>query len=397
MAWNWSRYRPRRYGRMRRYGGYRSRRRRTTYTRPSRPRRSAPTKKRRKNVLTANAPSQNLTAGERFVLAQIEPFDSNALGCKWPDANTVPSVATTHTQLQQFSFTTSVAQKCMAFLPSLAWSIVEATQGTSGWTWPAAYGGTTAWTDNAAYTQALDSRRPCSHAIRLSCPLAPTSATGFVHCAIAFPNCYQQTTWPLPVNVGEISKYPHYTRVTLASLTQSPLTVINKFVDQTASRYTAVNSNESEQQGKGEFQIPNQWGVLLVAVEGSPSGQLVPLEIEMILHQEGIVRQNSFLMGNAAAPFVPSQLGAASAAASNTQFTHTEDQQTGYIAQALEAAREGAAQAGDVAMNRVVIPAARQAGYTATGAALSAGIALAGRALGVAGVNDNANRLALTR
>ena len=31
---------------------------------------------------------------------------------------------------------------------------------------------------------------------------------------------------------------PFYRKVTLASLTQSPLTVVNKFLDQTAFRYT---------------------------------------------------------------------------------------------------------------------------------------------------------------
>jgi len=117
----------------------------------------------------------------------------------------------------------------------------------------------------------------------------------------------------------------------------------------------------------------------------------------MILHHESIPKQDSVLMGSTAAAFAPSIIGGASHMVANTDFSHTEDQQQNYISNSLSTALQaGASRAGNIAMERVILPAAESLGYNLAGRAISAGLAyVAGR--GISGVNSDPNRLALTR
>ena len=62
---------------------------------------------------------------------------------------------------------------------------------------------------------------------------------------------------------------PFYRKVTLASLTQSPLTVVNKFLDQTAFRYTDPSEQSAgyANTSRGNFHITHSWATIFVAVE----------------------------------------------------------------------------------------------------------------------------------
>ena len=96
---------------------------------------------------------------------------------------------------------------------------------------------------------------------------------------------------------------PFYRKVTLASLTQSPLTVVNKFLDQTAFRYSATDELAAgfNNTGRGQFQIAHSWSTIFVAVEGAPSASNA-LGIEMILHTETITKAGATNSSSPAAP-----------------------------------------------------------------------------------------------
>ena len=80
----------------------------------------------------------------------------------------------------------------------------------------------------------------------------------------------------IPYNPVADARFAVYRKVTLASLTQSPLTVVNKFLDQTAFRYidtteaTAGFTNAS----RANFHITHSWGTIFVALDGAQVLQL---------------------------------------------------------------------------------------------------------------------------
>lgn len=334
----------------------------------------------------------DLTPGQKFILAQADPFDPKCLGAKIPDTSTVPSTPVADVENVSLPLVVATNQRCWALLPSYNTSIVSSTEGAAGWTWGAAFAGGATRTKRVAYVGAYELDRPVAHSVRISSAVAPTAATGFVHVAISFESNYQESTWTWPTTTAGMTGCQFYKRVTLASLTQSPLTIINKFTDETAFRYSSANSPSGSGTNAGDtntFQVigGRSWGALLIAVEGV--GSLAPLNVEHLLLSEAIPRFDSIVMGTNAAPSQPAILAGAGNMGANTDFVHTEMEQQSYIAQALESAAEGAARAGDEAAIRFLIPAANQVGYTAMGAVAAMGAA----ALGIGGVNNIPYRL----
>lgn len=388
----------------RRYGarsrGYRRPYRRAARSYTSSYRRSAPRRSsRRKTTSTrsskrACACSHELDPGQKFILAQADPFEPRCLGAKIPDSNTVPSVACPSSQLLTPSLLAGANVDAVALIPSLTGGILEAGGGIGAWTWPAAFTGAVDWTNATSYRNTFELARPVAHGVRISASVAPTTATGFVHIAVAYEAFNATTTWPYATTVAQMSGYSWYKRVTLASLTQTSLTVINKYVDETAFRYSGADTVGVEGALPMEFHVPFGWGAILIATEGIPSAN--PLQIEMILHTEAIPKSTSVLQGNTAAPYSPQLIGASANMVSNSDFTHTEDGQAAHIASTLgNAVYQGVSLAGSTLLNNIVVPGVRQAAYNAAGYAASVGLAALGR--GVGGVNNDIGRLALTR
>jgi len=394
------------------YGGYRrrySRRRsyprrmysagRSRYRAPAR-RRAAPKRKTitRKSRKCA-CPQKDLTPGDKFLLAQADPFEPKCLGAKIPDSNTVPSVAAPLTELYSLTTTAAGDGKCVAFLPSVNSSIIASTAASStSWTWATFASGTgvSNWTKVTDFRATFEASRPVAHGIRITCNNAPTTTTGYVHVAVAFEAYNNVTTWPFATDIAGLSGYSWYKRVTLASLTQSPLTVINKYCDETAFRYSGADTAGVSNATPMEFHIPYSWGAILIAVEGAAT--TTPIQCEMILHSEGIPKQQAFLVGSNAAPYSPAVLGATSHMVANTDFTHTEAEQGEYISTALGTAlQQGASGAVSAAVQNIAIPAARQVGYNLAGRAISMGVAGLASLAGIGGVNNNPERLSLTR
>lgn len=357
-------------------------------------RRRAPVRRRRVYSRAVRDQSGNcscpgdMSASQKFLLAQIDPFDPRTLGAKVPDAATMPSLSVVDVENAGLTLTVATTQRCFAFNPQYTVAYVNSVEGAAGWTWPAAFGGTSDRSKRTAYISAYELDRPVAHAVRLSSPVAPTSATGFVHIAIAFEAMLGVTSWQWPTTTAGLSGYAFYKRVTLASLTQSPLTIVNKFCDETAFRYSSANTgllSAGTASTNNEFQVNRSWGTILVAVEGVNS--LAPLEVENLLMTEATPQSSSVLTGTSAAPFQPSVLAGAGHASANMDFAHTEAQQDSYVSQGINAIAEGMQSAGNEAFHGIVLPLLQNVGYGAAQAAVQ-------RGLGIGGVNNNPMRLA---
>lgn len=349
-----------------------------------------------------------LDPGQKFILAQADPFEPRSFGGKIPDSSTIPSVPTP-LQWNQ-SLTTAVVDPnrahAWAFTTSLYSNFVTATGSTaSTWAWNSAPAVSPSYT---AYTNAFELYRPVAHAIRLSCPFAPTTTTGFVHIALATEAAVNTaglqvaSYTQLATSLSEMSGYTFYKRFTLASLTQNPITLVNKWTDESAFRYSSPNArfddpadasttpaaNTSKAIAGASFAVPLSWGTLLVAVEGAqPSGgavSITPLQAEVILHTEGIPQKSGVLIGSTAAAFDSGILNAVSQAQAGADFAHGETQQDAHMSQYFT-------NLANAAGNN---PTIRQVANNVAGQVMNAGMnAVLNYMGGIPGVNANPNQL----
>lgn len=402
--------------------GYRRsyrRRPRRMYSRVSYPvrRRRTTTRKRTSTTRRRSAVSQrgcggscpkSMDAGEKWAAAQVDPFDPKIYGGKIPDSNTVPSCAVTNMDLVPLSLTDQTKTNCWAFLPRIQRGrLIQATEGTGTWTWTASYGGNSSFSKGADYVSSYELDRPVAHGIRLSSSVPPTSAQGFVHIAIAYESFANNgaTTWPWPTTIAGLANYQYYKRVTLASLTQSPLTVVNKYMDETAFRYSDPSDMTGGPGGAtGSFHTFHtffSWGAILVAVEGVGSVAATastPVNCEVILHTEAIPKSTGAVSGTPAAPYRPNVVAGASNMVTNTDAAYTASERPGVVQGAAQAFMEGAANVGGQYLSHIRERAgetindwAAQLGERAGEAAIGGAAIAAGGILGV-----NTERLVLT-
>jgi len=346
----------------------------------------------------------DLSPTARFALAQIDPFEPRCQGAKVPDSNTIPSIA--NVDQDQVSFLTSPTAghtlNAYAFLPSYAYGSVQAQGGAGLVTWP------TTGAQRRNYGSILtnvEAIRPVSHAIRMSSSTAPTTTVGFVHVGLAVESRRggALTGAPdLPTNVNEMTGLPHYKRFTIASLTQSPVTVINKWIDETAFRYDDPSSlplfvaSADGPLYQHNINFNQSWGTIVVMTEGAQLGTNV-IGFEHLLLSECIPKRTAFVLGTQAAPNSPGTMSAVSTMQSGTDFSHTEAEQESYISQSLNELGRGARIAGAQVFNNVALPLVqRLGGHVANTGLNMAFAAMAGRG-GLPGINSNPNRGMITR
>lgn len=382
--------------------------RRATVSRTPYRRRTKRVMGRKKQVIPQGKPCvcpSPLTPAHKFILAQLDPFTTSVQGAKIPDSNSIPSIA--HVDTDLVGMTHSSTFSASAFRPNYTAAWIQATAGTTEVAWPTDAQLATLARDRSKrpqYIQQIELTRPVAHAVRLTSSIAPTTATGFVHIGIATEstqafNDGTNNRIDYPRTVAQMANLQYYKRVTLASLTQSPITVINKWMDETAFRYSASASrfNIGDTNAVGvnprEFQTDFSWGTIVVMLEGAPNG--VSLSAEHLLMSEGIPSKDGVIIGSPAAPNNPGAMSAANAVTTTVDATHTEAEQDGYFQQGVNAAMEGAQAAGRDAFNNVAVPLAQQIGYNFAGRALNMGMMAIAGVGGLAGVNNNPNRLAL--
>ena len=380
------------------------RRRQTTRRRSVRkaPRRRTSTRRQMNKKNDCSCPGE-LSPSAKFALAQLDPFEPKCLGAKVPDSNTMPSIANADTdQVTLAGPATSGNLIAIAFNPSYASSILAATESSaSAVTWGTTFSQRRNYTNVVASVEAI---RPVAHAVRMVSPLAPTSTTGFVHVGIAVESRINSGVGSVPdypTSVNQMTGLAHYKRFTLASLTQSPVTIINKWIDETAFRYDDPRSSYSFV-GSGTASTPaglqfqGSWGTLIVMIEGQPSSATTPISFEHLLLSECLPRKDAWVLGTQAAPNSPGTMSAVSVMTSDTDFAHTEAQQDTYIQEGLRAFERGASVAGERVWNDVAAPLLTRFGN----AVVNTGVAMAFNAIsgrgGIPGVNSNPGRLALT-
>lgn len=378
------RFTPRRYTR---------RRAAPRYKRAAPKRRAAPRRSTRKSTRGSCVCPGPMSPGAKFVLAQLDPFDQVCNGAKIPDSNTIPSIANTDIDIVNIATTaTATDLNGLAFRPQYTWATVAPTSGAS-LTWQAAWAGATNRSKRTNYVSVMELTRPVAHAVRLSSPLAPTAASGFVHIGLSTETIYADTTWTYPTTVAMMSGLQHYKRVTLASLTQSPLTVINKWIDETGFRYSSPNTSQATASQTG-FQTDYGWAAIVIMVEGAPVSSTV-LSVEHLLLSEGIPDKNGVIIGTPAASNSPSTMSSVGELSVQQEPFHTEAEQDSYIQRGINAVAQGAAAQGESIFNNVAVPLLARLGNYGSGVAANMAIqAIMGRG-GLPGVNSNANRLTL--
>lgn len=377
------------------------RRRRPTYRRRRRTTTVTYSRKRRRTTVSRKSPMKapcvcpgELSLGAKWALAQLDPFDPRCQGAKVPDSNTMPSISNYDVDIYSVS-TTAVASDLTgrAYRPFYTQAICAATSGAS-LSWPNF--GAAGWTNRskqASYVAAMELIRPVAHAVRLSCPLSPTTASGFVHIGISTEGMHESTqAVKYPTTIAQMAGLSNYRRFTLASLTQAPVTIINKWLDDTGFRYSASNAGTGTSGVAMTFQTDYGWGTIIIVVEGAPVSSQA-LSVENLLLSEGIPDKEGVIIGTQAAPNAPSILSAVSSAQTETSGIHTEAEQESFIARGVDAIARGAAEQGAAAFEQIGIPLLNRVGRVAasTGGRYVANMIM-GRG-GLPGVNANPNRL----
>lgn len=268
----------------------------------------------------------------KFVRAQMDAFDSSTDGVKIPDSNTIPSSALRVNDEFTFATLTGKDSQCMAFTPYLHRAAITATTGTGAtWTW-GNYDGDRS-SKQASVEASFTLVRPVAHAIRISCPQAAGSITGFVHVCIVAPSDMGEVNWPFPTNLAGMNNSMFYQRVPISNLTQQTLTVQNKFLDVTAQRYTDPGGSPWASSSGAEFHNPG-WGVILVACDGCPALTTV-LNVESVIHIEAIPNSSGVLSASPAASYSLGDMQKVSHLAGQTPAAYLQSDRNTFFARAL--------------------------------------------------------------
>jgi len=307
-------------------------RRRTTRRRA--PRRRTRTYRRTPTARRRAVKARLLT---KYELGQVNPFDPQVNGVKIPDSNTQPSdTARCEDRWGLTSPVTAGNGGCSIFLPNLTANMVTANSaGPIDWSWPTSFGGQSLSTQKGSYVASFQAVRVAAHGIRISSPAAPTSITGFVHVALypvsTSPN---ETSWILPTGIAAMAQLPWYRRFTVASLTQRAVTVVNKFIDGTALRYTDPTSDLVGQGTDLSYQFSGGWCAVVVAYEGVPPSTNI-LSIENLVHYETLQKVGASGSQSPAAMYNVSELEDVSRIASQGNAIFMEGEESAQIRQAI--------------------------------------------------------------
>lgn len=307
----------------------------------------------------------------KFVAAQINPFDQNVDGCKIPDSNTYPSCPIRIEDIFPGQTSDANGLYVRAFLPMLVNNIVGHTAASaSTWSWTAAYGGASNSSKATAVAAQFQLVRPVAHGVRITCSGAPTSVTGNLHVAIVAMSDFNKTTWALPTSVADLANAMFYKKYPVAQFTQQSLTVVNKFLDCTSTRYIDPASDGIANSTDVNFQT-NGWAVILVCLEGAAATTSM-LEVEEVMHFEAIPIATGLDTSTPAAPFNVVEQEAASRLAGNSPAAFADAEEPHYMQEVSNALNRGVGAYGTQFFDRVVVPAATRLGYHAAGMAASA-------------------------
>jgi len=329
-------------------------------------RRRAPLR-RRARVLTARrrAPARRRQTSRmltKYELGQVNPFDNQVAGVKIPDSNTQPS--DTARSEDRFTISSGVGALAngYAFMPNLQNQAVTGLPASStAWTWDAAFAGGSGSSNASNYAASFQAVRVAAHGIRLSSQAAPTTVTGFVHVCL-YPNTtFTNTTWAYPTSLSQMSQLPWYRRFTIASLTQRSVTVVNKFIDSSATRYFDPSSDLTGTGNDTSFQFGSGWCSIIVAIEGIPASTSL-LSVENLVHYETLQKIGASGSQSPAAAYNVSELEDVSRIASGGNCIFLEGEESSQIRQAMSILGRGVSAAAEY-----VLPGGMYSSYSGGG------------------------------
>lgn len=276
--------------------------------------------------------------GDKYILAQADPFDSNVDGVKIPDANCQPSVAFKAEDVYDLATTVGETTRLIGINPTLEKTFFGSQfVDPDTWTYSAAYAGSK---NHAKLTQLrsdFELFRPVAHAVRITSGLSPLTVTGFLHVAVFTMANFGQTTWACPTTLGQLQSVPGYRRYPLGRLTSEGVTVINRPMDCTSQRYIDTDNTIFAASTQNEFNTACQWGVILVAVSGV-AASTTPVSIETIMHYECIPRSTSISQSTPAARYNVDALAGAAAALSSGPASALDSERPQVVTQAVRTA-----------------------------------------------------------
>jgi len=329
-------------------------------------RRRAPLRRRaRASTVRRRAPARRRQTSRmltKYELGQVNPFDNQVSGVKIPDSNTQPS--DTARSEDRFSITTpaNTFANAYAFLPNLAVSTVSGTAFSANtWTWAASFGDVTASSNSSNYQSSFQAVRVAAHGVRISSQAAPTTVTGFVHVCLYPITTSSNSTWAFPNSISQMAQLPWYRRFTIASLTQRSVTVVNKFIDSTATRYFDPNSDLAATGTDLSFQFSGGWCAVLVAYEGAPASTSL-LSIENLVHYETLQKIGASGSQSPAAQYNVSELEDVSRIATGGNAIFMEGEESSQIRQAMSILGRGVSAAAEY-----VLPGGTYASYSGGG------------------------------
>lgn len=328
----------------------------------------------------------------KFVRAQLLPFDNSVNGVKIPDSNTYPSCPV-RADDQYVSITTDAnGLWAHAFLPTLKSAHVDHTASdASSWTWSAAYGGGHSSSRQSAVKDSYTLVRTVAHGLKLTCSAAPTSVTGNLHVAVVASTDYGKTTWNFPTSISEMSNAMFYKKYPLAMFTQQTLTVCNKFIDVTATRYMDPDSDGIANATDVDFHN-NGWAYILVVLEGCPAATPM-ISIETVTHLECIPKFTAIDNSSPAAPFSTTILQGSSRISGQVPAAHSDQETQSYFQDIVSAADEGMHAGINNVVGNYIVPAARRVGEYGVYGAFNAGLAyMARRSYGIGGITNYRRR-----
>jgi len=261
----------------------------------------------------------------KYIKALINPFDKDTYGCRIPDSSTSPSsFLALYDNNAQSCNSANLWMSSTLYVPnSYAYAYEMTSASGSAVTVPAAYGGSINTAKQTVVRSNYSLARPVSHGIRITCAQAATATIGYCHICLV-PLTMSGATWTaLPLTVAQMASLPTYRRVTISSLTNNPLVVVNRYNDDTAYRYSDVNNDESILSPVGDT-FHSWMGIIVAFTEHGQNATVAIANVENLCHFEVQALPNGVSSDGPGEPSNPAVLEAACNAASQSNASFIE-------------------------------------------------------------------------
>ncbi len=241
-----------------------------------------------------------------FMLAQVDPFAAEVMGCKIPDRNTMPSV-TNRFRGVYTATTDSNGNYACGFRPyafAAQWAAVPVAAGPSiTWGNGTPVNLTCASTMGSQYADV----RTVAYGIRMKYVGPRTTSGGKIHIACVGSNLSSDgigfTYWPR--TPAEFENSPWYANYSLNEITEQEIVVPGRRIDEGSFRYRSPQyvPYGGSSTPSGAIETSDGWGHIVVFIEGATASASV-VQIEVVYHFEALVNPQggSLIAPSPAAP-----------------------------------------------------------------------------------------------